>query len=165
LVLGHLTVTAAVHREVRRVWPSLPVALGALLLGAYLPDILDKPIGMITGLSGRGYGHSLVVQVPVFAAAFLLLPRHRATVRTLALGAVIHLIEDRVELRVLLAPLLGPIPFVPPTSLFGNVLRYYTTSSVLVWLEAAALAYWAAVGVAVQIRRRRRLSSPPAIAV
>jgi hypothetical protein len=156
MVFGHLTVTAAAHREWRRLWPSVPVSLGALVVGAYLPDLIDKPIGFLTGLSGRGYGHSILVQLVLFAAAWPLLPRYRATVYTLAIGAMLHLIEDWPGLSVVLAPLLGPIPFMPPRGLLESILTFYRSGGVLVWIEVVAAVYWVTVGLASRTRRSRR---------
>jgi len=148
MVLGHLTVTAAGHRSLRRrfTWAAA-VPLGPLLFGAYLPDLLDKPTALLTGLSGRGYGHSLVLQLAFFALAFALVRRpHRAALGAVALGSALHLLEDWVTLDVLLAPLLGPIPEVPMMPLLDKLLIFYTSGSVAMWLEVAALAYWSVVG-------------------
>jgi membrane-bound metal-dependent hydrolase YbcI (DUF457 family) len=147
VILGHLTVTAAGHHITRRFWPALPVSLGALVLGAYLPDLVDKPIAFMTGLGGRGYAHSLVVQAFVFGSALAFVERrHAPLVATLAAGSVLHLLEDGPPPGVLLAPLLGPIPHDPPGAFFARIVRYYTTPSVHLALEAAAAAYWLAVG-------------------
>jgi LexA-binding, inner membrane-associated putative hydrolase len=164
VVLGHLTVTAAVHREVQRHWPALPVTLGVLLVGAYLPDLLDKPIGFATGLSSRGYGHSIVVIATLGSFGRLLNPRHRRLVGVLALGAVVHLLEDWVEARVLFAPLLGAIAVVPRRNIWEGLLAYYRSGSALVWMEGIAIVYWVAVGIARLARGHepRTASSGPA---
>jgi hypothetical protein len=148
MVLGHLTVTAAGYRVLRERWPRLAaIPLGPLLIGAYLPDLLDKPMAILTGLSGRGYGHSLVLQLGVFALAFAAAKRQRATVRALALGAALHLVEDWVTLEVLFAPLLGPIPEVPTLPLLEKLIIFYTSGSAQMWIETAALVYWIFVGM------------------
>jgi hypothetical protein len=151
MVLGHLTVTAAGHRLLKRRFPELPVQLGLLLVGAYLPDLVDKPANMFFGLPGRSYGHSLVVQLTIFAASALLVPASRRVLAPLALGAAIHLLEDWPNQVVLLAPLLGPIPPAPRWSFWESLVRYYSSGGPQVWLEIAAVAYW--VGVA--LRRRK----------
>jgi membrane-bound metal-dependent hydrolase YbcI (DUF457 family) len=153
VIFGHLTVTAAAHREARRLRPSLPVSAGALLFGAYLPDLLDKPIGLVTGLASRGYGHSIAVQAVVVGLALAALPRHRARVATVALGAAIHLLEDWVEPRVLLAPLLGPVPLLPLRSFWESLRLYYTSGNIQVWLEIVATVYWFAVGAVALMSR------------
>jgi membrane-bound metal-dependent hydrolase YbcI (DUF457 family) len=157
VILGHLTVTAAGHHLLRRRWPALPVPLGALLVGAYLPDLLDKPMALLTGLSGRGYGHSILVQVVLFAVAGTLFRRQLRLVATLALGCLIHLLQDWVTLEVLLAPMLGPIPQVEMQPLLVKLIVFYTSGSLQMWIEVAAVLYWIGVGaLAVAGRSARR---------
>lgn len=160
MILGHLTVTAAGHHLIRhRLWPACPIALGPLLVGAYLPDLLDKPIAMFTGLAGRGYGHSLLVQAAFFALAWAALRRRRALLLPLALGALLHLLQDWVRLEVLLAPLLGPIPLQPMEPLLQKLVRFYTSGSPQMWLEAAAVGYWLGVGAVRGVARGARRRS------
>jgi membrane-bound metal-dependent hydrolase YbcI (DUF457 family) len=149
MILGHLTVTSAAHRILKRhVAPSLVIPLGPLLVGAYLPDLVDKPLAFATGLAGRGYGHSVVVQAALFAAIAWPLRRHARVVAAVALGALLHLLEDWEPIAVLLAPLLGPIPYVPQMPLLDKIVQYYTSRSPQMWIEVVALVYWLAVGAA-----------------
>ena len=146
MVLGHLTVTSAGRRLLQRRVPSLFVPLGPLLLGAYLPDLVDKPLKLVFGLPGRGFGHSLVVEGVAFALATLVFPRFRAVLGPVALGVAIHLLEDWVEPVILLAPLLGPIPPPAPWSLLDSLMHFYSAGGPQVWLEVAATLYWLIVG-------------------
>jgi hypothetical protein len=161
VIFGHLTVTAAGHHALKRFWPALPVALPALLLGAYLPDLVDKPVAFATGLHGRGYAHSVLVQAAVFVPALALIRRYRSIVATLALGSVIHLLEDWPKPEVLLAPFWGPIPYEPSAAFWARVLRFYSGGGIQVWLEAAAVAYWLVIGLrtAVIARSPQELAS------
>jgi membrane-bound metal-dependent hydrolase YbcI (DUF457 family) len=145
MVLGHLTVTSAAHRLASRL-PRFAVPLAPLLLGAYIPDLVDKPLKMAFGLQGRGFGHSLVVEAAVFGLATLVLPRSRRFLGPMALGVAIHLLEDWVEPVVLLAPLLGPLPPTAPSSLLDSVLHFYSGGGPQVWLEVVAILYWLGVG-------------------
>jgi membrane-bound metal-dependent hydrolase YbcI (DUF457 family) len=155
MVFGHLTATAAVHHAVRRhLWPALPLPLPPLVLGAYLPDLVDKPIAVVSGLAGRGYGHSLVVLLLVFGLAWALFRPRPWTFHALVLGAGLHLLQDWVKLGVLLAPLLGPIPEAPPYSFLQALLHFYRSGGVLVWLEVASILYWAVLGIVVLAGRR-----------
>jgi hypothetical protein len=148
MVLGHLTVTAAGHRILRQRLPFVSlIPLGALLVGAYVPDLVDKPLNHVTGLSGRGYGHALTVQAVVFALAWLLLRRHRLPVLATALGAAIHLAEDWVGAAVLFAPFLGTIPPAPPWGFMESMIFFYSRGGPLVWLEVAGVLYWLAVAL------------------
>jgi membrane-bound metal-dependent hydrolase YbcI (DUF457 family) len=158
LVLGHLTVTAAGRRLLaQRYRAASRLALAPLLVGAYLPDIVDKSAALLVpGVPGRGFGHSLVVALPLFGLLALWLPARRLTVATLGLGVGLHLLEDWVEPVVLFAPLLGPIPPRPPWSLLESLLHFYTRGGLQVWLEAAALLYWIVVGLGRLLRISRR---------
>jgi membrane-bound metal-dependent hydrolase YbcI (DUF457 family) len=147
MVLGHAAVTAAAHHIGKRRWPTLGrLSLCLLILGAYLPDLLDKPLSLLLGLAGRGYAHSAVVQAAVLGVAWLLWPRWRAAIATLWLGASLHLLQDWATLEVLVAPLLGPIP-AGRFSVSESVLGFYTSGGPLLWVELAALAYWLAVAL------------------
>ena len=149
VILGHLTVTAAGHRLVRAVRGSgaSPCRWAAARWAPYLPDLVDKPIALVTGLSGRGYGHSLVVQLAVFGAGLGAAPPRPRLLAALAhrrrpppargLGAGL----------VLLAPLLGPIPYIPRAPLWEKHRDFYTGGRIQVWLEVAAVLYWIAVAL------------------
>jgi membrane-bound metal-dependent hydrolase YbcI (DUF457 family) len=84
------------------------------LLGAILPDLLDKPIGDYLFYSlfqnGRIFGHTLLF-VFVLAAAGYYVNRKYAmgSAELLALGALLHITEDQMWAapQTLLWPLLG----------------------------------------------------------
>lgn len=85
--------------------------IGALVIGAVLPDLVDKPLAWQWGIFETGYavGHSIFVAVPVSIAA-LLVARHRNRVRVgiaFAFGYLSHLLGD------LIPPFLreGEVPF------------------------------------------------------
>jgi hypothetical protein len=147
MVLGHLTVTSAGRRLAQQGVPRLFVPLGPLLLGAYLPDLVDKPLSMLFGIPGRDFGHSLVVEGAVFGLAAIALPSWRRVLGPTALGVAMHLLEDWVPTVVLLSPLLGPIPPSPRWSFMHSLVYFYSTGGPLVWLEIAAVLYWMAVGI------------------
>jgi membrane-bound metal-dependent hydrolase YbcI (DUF457 family) len=149
MVLGHLTVTAAAYRLLRPKMAALAaLPLWPLLAGTYVPDLVDKPLNFLVGLSSRGYGHSLVMQVLVFGLAWLFFARSRLAIVATALGAGIHLLQDWVHIEALLAPLLGPIPFTTRWGLVENFFGFYRAGGPLVWIEVAAMAYWLAVAAA-----------------
>jgi hypothetical protein len=155
MVLGHLTVTAAGRDLLRRSGHPLErISAPLLFLGAYLPDLVDKPLNLLTGLSGRGYGHSLVVQVVVFGLAWLCVPGLRRGTASLALGASIHLLEDAVRPEVLFAPLLGPIPPAPQWGFFDSFIHFYRARGPLVWIEVGAMVYWLGIALAWAFRSR-----------
>lgn len=145
MVLGHATVTAAGHRLLGSRFPRLGgLSLALLLVGAYLPDAVDKGLSLLIGLSGRGYAHSLVVQVVALGGLAWLAPRWRRIVVTVWVGATAHLVEDWVGVQVLLAPLLGLIPPGDWNAL-ESIVDFYTGTGPLLWIELVAFGYWLAV--------------------
>ncbi len=88
-----------------------------LLVGSLLPDIVDKPLGMVllrdTLNNGRIFSHSLVFALLLTLAGFYIYWRHGKTwILALAFGAFTHLLLDEMWLdpRTLLQPLYGYIP-------------------------------------------------------
>lgn len=159
MVLGHLTVTSAGRRLVQRWRPRVAIPLGPLLFGAYLPDLVDKPLNMALGLPGRAFGHSLVVETAAFTLAALALPGWRRVIAPLGLGVAIHLLEDWVDPVTLLAPLLGPIPPAPPWAFVDSFMHFYSGGGPLVWLDAAAVLYWLGVAGSHLTATRRAVES------
>jgi hypothetical protein len=163
MVLGHLTVTAAGLDLLRRAGrPVTRLATPLVLVGAYLPDVADKPLNHLLGLSGRGYGHSLVVQSAVFGLLWLLFPRRRRGVLSLGFGAAIHLAEDAVGPKVLFAPLLGRVPQAPAWGFLDSLIHFYKGGGPLVWIELLALGYWGFVGTARIFSRGENSRNPSA---
>lgn len=85
-----------------------------LFLGSLLPDIIDKPLGVIFlggfFTSGRTIGHTLIFVALLAVLGGLLLLRQGKTWGLVLTGAVaVHLILDEMwtEPRVLLWPLYG----------------------------------------------------------
>jgi len=86
-----------------------------LLLGALLPDILDKPIGQVffraAFSNGRIFGHTLLFSVLIMAAGFYLYARRGGSTKGLWLscGCLAHLCLDEMWSmpRTLLWPLYG----------------------------------------------------------
>lgn len=64
-----------------------------VLLGAILPDLIDKPLGFLLGLETRLWAHTLVFFLAVLAASAI--PSVRSLVG-LALGVGSHLFLDRI---------------------------------------------------------------------
>ncbi|HPR42074.1 MAG TPA: metal-dependent hydrolase [Candidatus Methanofastidiosa archaeon] len=77
--------------------------LRLVIVGALLPDIIDKPLSLLSLGSGRGYAHTLLFMVLVLVLAY----RHKAM--ELAFGNAVHLSLDFMflEPRIFLWPLLG----------------------------------------------------------
>ena len=85
-----------------------------LLIGALLPDIIDKPVGMFffreTLSNGRIYSHTLLFLVLITIAGLYLYRRQRKTyLLTLSFGTFTHLLLDEMwrAPRTLLWPFYG----------------------------------------------------------
>lgn len=70
-----------------------PVDYRLVLLGAILPDLIDKPLGFVLGLEGRLWAHTLVFLAAVLAASAV--PSVRGLV-ALAFGVATHFLLDRI---------------------------------------------------------------------
>jgi membrane-bound metal-dependent hydrolase YbcI (DUF457 family) len=103
----------------------------AVLFGALLPDLLDKPLSWYIGVlpTGRSLGHSLVFAVPLVLAVALYCRRHDRIdlAAGLAVGLFSHQLMDLLPIlwtgsgsaNMLLWPILAvePYPGGPPTVL------------------------------------------------
>ena len=85
-----------------------------LLIGSLLPDIIDKPLGLLflrdSLSSGRIYAHTLLFFFLIAAAGLLLYKlRHRTWMLVLAAGTFTHLVLDEMWTtpKTLFWPLLG----------------------------------------------------------
>jgi membrane-bound metal-dependent hydrolase YbcI (DUF457 family) len=131
-----------------------------LLLGALLPDVIDKPIGLWllnTSLgTGRAYSHTLLFLIIVAAAGWLVYRRWKSSwLLVIAFGVLVHLVLDSMwqEPRTLFWPLFGAqfpkgvMEFIPwingmlgglfshPAELMGEALGFL----ILLW---SAYAVW-----------------------
>lgn len=139
LILGHVGITlsaalageAALDRGETLPWLSHPMGrlrltavslarradLRVLAVASLLPDIIDKPVGLLLYPSvlgsGRVFCHTLWFPLALLAAG-LLLQRARggSVLLVLAFGSGMHLVLDSMWLSpaVLLWPFLGPLP-------------------------------------------------------
>lgn len=121
---GHLTVTYAARGALKDKLPVLR-PLYPLLLGALLPDLIDKPFWQLLDGPPRGLAHSVIVLAFGFYVLYRLLPRHRAILTTVAVGAAFHLVEDWPFLQVLTWPLLGEWEYLRLPGVGENMLAFY----------------------------------------
>jgi len=109
LLFAHLGLTLASGRFVR--WADLAF----LALGSMLPDIIDKPLGLIvfgTPAMGRTFAHTLLFLLVLATLAFYLKDVRLASV---SMGVLAHLILDFMWQSpvILFWPLLGNFPPAP----------------------------------------------------
>lgn len=141
---AHLGLTLAGGALARRWW-ALP--WWALAVGAILPDLVDKPVGLAMG---NGYGR-LVAHTAAFAAVLVLAAAfaRRPWLVALAFGVVAHLALDRLwEVpSVLLWPLAGPLPEETWTAArymeHAATTRYVLLTEALGGAALALVALWA----------------------
>jgi membrane-bound metal-dependent hydrolase YbcI (DUF457 family) len=114
LLFAHLGLTLAAGRFMR--W----VDLAFLALGSMLPDIIDKPLGLLafgTPAAGRTIGHTLLFLLVLAALAVYSKDIRLASV---SLGVLAHLTLDFMWQSpvILFWPLLGDFPIVREMGVF-----------------------------------------------
>lgn len=124
MILGHLTLTYAVREPLKKRLKILE-PLGPLVFGAYLPDLIDKPLHMFFDLPGRGIGHSAIFLLFLFSVAAFAVPKFRKAALTVLLGSFVHLLQDGAALSVVLWPFLGSRPPTESHGLLENIYDYY----------------------------------------
>jgi len=142
MIAGHITLTYALHQGLEDKIPAVKkLGLPALLTGALLPDILDKPFSYAFDIPGRGVAHSIFVLAVLFYVLFRVLPRHRHIVTALLAGTALHLAEDAPFLQILFWPMLGEWKFLNHFGFVESLRIYYLEFHNPVMLLMEALSY------------------------
>jgi membrane-bound metal-dependent hydrolase YbcI (DUF457 family) len=99
-----------------------------LLLFSLLPDLMDKPVSIATGIPGRGVWHSLIIFG--VAAAILYFGSPALGIQRSSLFAYLtmwasHLFGDVLKLNELFWPILGPWDPKPGFDAFSSIYRFY----------------------------------------
>ena len=124
MIIGHLTTTYALATPLGRRFPALK-NVPPLLVGAYLPDFIDKPLNLFVGMPTRGVGHSAILLTIVFYILIRALPSHRNLLIPLVAGAFLHLAQDLASPVVIFWPLFGTWEHYDNFELAGNLYNYY----------------------------------------
>lgn len=102
---GHLAVGYLAYSLCSRRHYDTPPAAGpvvVVLFASLVPDLVDKPLAWSLGVlpSGRSFGHSLLVLVPLSIAGYLLAKRDDRTeyAVAVAVGAIAHSLVDGTPL-------------------------------------------------------------------
>ncbi len=140
MIAGHFTVTFAVRGALKDKLPVLR-PLYPLLLGAVLPDMVDKPVWQLLGGPPRGIAHSVAALALGFYILFRLIPRHRTMLATAAVGAAFHLIEDWPYPYIFAWPLLGGWEFFPLKDI-GDTISVFYKGETHPYLLAVEVASW-----------------------
>jgi membrane-bound metal-dependent hydrolase YbcI (DUF457 family) len=116
LLFGHIGVTLGIFFLFAYFAPKLKTIIDPryLAVGALLPDLIDKPLGMIVFSSsisnGRMISHTILFSLTLFfIGLYLYNKRFDVRVLTLASGSFFHLMEDQMwnTPQTLFWPLLG----------------------------------------------------------
>ncbi len=152
LFFAHLGLGAvcgvAVTEADKRMEPAEPIQLDyrLVLLGAILPDLLDKPLGELifpgTFHSGKIFGHTLLVSAClVVAGSALYRSRKRTGVLSLGIGTTSHLLGDAMwnTAATFLWPLLGWFRPEEAAGTWFQRMLYYLSSPYIFFTEMAGI--------------------------
>ena len=102
-LFGHIDVTLGVFFGLGIFIPRLKTIIDPkyLVIGALLPDLIDKPLGRVifasTIANGRIVGHTLLFSIFIFLMGLYLYEKRRdVRVFSLAIGSFFHLMEDQM---------------------------------------------------------------------
>jgi len=124
MILGHLTTTTCLRQGLKNMGVSLPFL--PFLLGALFPDLIDKPLALMTDLPGRFSGHSIPVLTMVFIVLRIVLHKKRELAYAFFAGTLLHLVQDiPIHVNTALWPLWGPVEYTQSAGLLVNVRRFY----------------------------------------
>jgi membrane-bound metal-dependent hydrolase YbcI (DUF457 family) len=114
IFFGHIGITLLLAFLIFNIILKKKIDYRFLVVGAVLPDLIDKPIGQYlfysTFHNGRIFAHTILfVVLLVLLAAFLWRKYRFAGAGVLALGAIAHITEDQIWQEPVTAfwPLLG----------------------------------------------------------
>ena len=135
--MGHIGCTLGIMVIIAMMIPGLKsrIDMRFVLVGALLPDIIDKPIGNIIFASSIGYGrlfgHTLLFVSVLVAIGFLLHGKNRDNAICLSFATFLHLIEDRMwEFpKILFYPLYG-FDLPSRTVTYEHWYEYFATMAV-----------------------------------
>jgi|SRR5665647_116707 len=115
-LFGHIGVTLGVFFGLGIFIPRLKTIIDPkyLVIGALLPDLIDKPLGRIifasTIANGRIIGHTLLFSLLIFLIGLYVYEKRRdIRIISLTTGSLFHIIEDQMwkTPKTLFWPLLG----------------------------------------------------------
>jgi hypothetical protein len=116
LLFGHIGITLGIFFVFSYIVPRLKTIIDRryLVIGSLLPDLIDKPLGMIvfasTVSNGRMISHTLLFSFTLFLIGlYFYNKRSNIVIVTLASGSLFHLMEDQMwnTPNTLFWPLLG----------------------------------------------------------
>ena len=98
LPLGHMGTTLLTVRTAAWLLNLKSIDYRVLLVGSILPDLIDKPLGLLfssTGMLAKSFGHSLLFLVLLFSTCKLLRNNpYKNLLKTLGIGSTLHDVFD-----------------------------------------------------------------------
>lgn len=169
MIFWHVGGTLALTRYTFR---DAAMDVRLLVVGALLPDLIDKPLGRIVFQgrydSGRLWGHTLLFSAVLLAVIVVVTKRGSPARRTwipLAIGSLLHLFLDGMWLHpeTLLWPALGTAFSPAPSATFWEALLATATDPLTIGMEVIGLTYlvwlWRRADLGDSQRRRQVLTS------
>jgi hypothetical protein len=145
MVLGHIANTYVVQNVAKRY--NLEFNLYFLLFGAYLPDLIDKPLNILFQLPGRGIAHSVIIQALLFSPLIYSLPKYRKTFLSVWFGCILHLIQDTIALSIAFWPVVGSLSDYRRFSFGESFYTYYILVKYPYTLFAEVISFVIAGGI------------------
>jgi len=123
-LLGHLGIGLGLAWVLAWRTPNR-IPYNLVLLGAILPDLIDKPLGVALGLETRLWGHTFLFLGAILVASFV---PQGSSLRFLGFGVATHLLLDSIwqQPDIVLYPIAGwwfPASSFEPGWWFDTLLR------------------------------------------
>ncbi len=105
-IFAHLGFTLLFFLVIKKYYALDKIDIRFVLVGALLPDILDKTLGYFTPIAGRSLFHAVI---PLFLILSVLILKDKVIFISLMLASLFHLMLDEMFLKpkILLWPLFG----------------------------------------------------------
>ena len=160
MILGHVTTTSCLHQGLKNTGVSLPYL--PFLLGALFPDLIDKPLALMTDLPGRFSGHSILILTMVFIVLRIVLHEKRELAYAFFAGTLLHLVQDiPIDINTALWPLWGPVEYTQSAGPFVNVRRFYVEINMPIQWTIEMISFpWC---LAILMSFRKRLLMPASL--
>ena len=150
---GHLGITAGIVKGAETLWHKrcpgreIPVDYRFVLIGSLLPDLIDKPVGMVlfrhTFHNSRLFAHTLLFAAVLTAVGWGCRRGEKGRRALLmGIGCLIHLLLDSMWLfpKILFWPFLSPtFPVRPAGNWVAEDLRHLLTDPAAMGAEGAGL--------------------------
>lgn len=145
MILGHYVNTYIVHNAVRKY--NIELRLYPFLFGAYLPDLIDKPLNIFFQLPGRCIAHSAIIQALLFIPLIYFLPRYKKSLFSLWSGCILHLIQDSIALSIAFWPIVGDLSYHRRFSIADSFYSFYIEMKYpyTLLIEAVSFIIWGGI--------------------